>query len=94
MPLLGQSVFHRTVINRFLDTHIKGYGIGRISPAFQISLVLSKQICIKLVKQDLLVIHKTAETPESGSVGFRRWSGVYQSSLWFQQYPAAFFRRT
>ena len=71
MPLLGQSVFHRTVINRFQDTHIKGYGIGRISPAFQINLVLSKQICIKLVKQDLLVIHKTAETPESGSVGFR-----------------------
>ena len=22
------------------------------------------------------------------------WSGIYQSSLWFQQYPAAFFRRT
>ena len=29
-----------------------------------------------------------------GSGGFRRRSGVYQSSLWFQQYPAAFFRRT
>ena len=71
MSLLGQSIFHRTVIDGFQNTHIEGYGVGRISPAFQISLVLRKQIRIKLVKQDLLVIHKTVETSKGSCISFR-----------------------
>ena len=83
MPLLRQSIFHRTVIDGFQNTHIEGYGIGRISPTFQISLVFRKQIRIKLVKQDITVIHKTAETSESGCISFR---GTYLPQAFQSRY--------
>lgn len=71
MSLPGQSAFNRTVIDRFQDAHIERYGIGRVVSAFQISLVFCNQVCVQLVKQDLLVIYKAAETSECHRVGFR-----------------------
>ena len=50
------------------DGTIEGYSIGRISPSFQISLVLCQQIRIKLVKQDILAIYKTVKTSECSCI--------------------------
>ena len=71
MPLPCQTIFHRTVIDRFQNAHIERYGIWRVPSAPQISLVFRYQVGVKLVKQDLIVIHKTVETSQCRCIGFR-----------------------